>query len=175
LKKSNKRRKFYNNKFTLLEKNPPINAWLKLGNNLEYNRVPVSDLPEEVRENGLTTKFNSAIVAISGSTEHTVVSVIGLRPDKGNVIDEHSMVYYYDNVNSINNFGGIIHHGNWQGRTTTMTDQQVAAIEASGLTAAFTYKEIPLPGSGSLQNLDEKGMLTGLSKQFKILIENKKK
>lgn len=160
------------NKFSPISNLPNRSELESIVDNLEYKRIDVSELPEEIKGNGLTDKFNSVIIAASGSTDSMVYSVIGLRPD-GDDIDEHPFVFYYDNNNPSSNFGGIIHHGNWPGRTFELSENQKTALNLSGLTASFTYKDIPTNSSGSLYDLQKKGMLEGITSQFKILLNKK--
>jgi hypothetical protein len=145
----------------------------KIVSNFEYRKIENFQLPQPLRVNGLVQKCNSFIVAASGSTDGMLYSLIGIRPDKGNVIDEHPFVFYYDYNDNTRNFGGIIDHGDWQERTVPLDNQQLAAISASGLTASFTYKSIPPDGSGSLEDLRANNMLEGLSDQFEILFRHR--
>jgi len=161
------------NKFSKLEDLPNENDIKKIVNNFEYKKIENHDLPKPIDSNGLISKCNSFVLCASGSTEGMLYSFTGLRPDKGNVIDEHPFVFYYDYNDPSNNFGGIIHHGNWSGRTVKLEPWQIAAMDSSGLTANFTYKGIPPGDSGSLSDLNDKGMLKGVSDQFQILINNK--
>lgn len=163
------------NQFSPLDTLPDKSHWESLIGNMEYKRIPTSDLPSSVRDNGLTAKFNSVILAASGSTASMAYSAIGLRPDKNDKLDEHPFVFYYDNNNDSENFGGIIHHGDWNQRTIDLNPNQITALSASGLTASFTYKDIPPNSSGSLIELNDNGMLQGVSEQFKILIKEKEK
>lgn len=161
------------NQFSPIENLPDENEMKSLVGNFQYKKMEINGLPEVIKENKLTSKFNSAIVAASGSTTGMLYAVVGLRPDKGNVIDEHPFVFYYDYTDNSKNFGGIIHHGKWDQRTYPLTKWQLDALESSGLTASFMYKEIPPYGSGSLDDLRTNGMLDGLSSQFETLFKNK--
>ena len=163
------------NQFSPLDTLPDKSDWESLIGNMEYKRISVSDLPSEVRENELTDKFNSVILAASGSSASMAYSIIGLRLDKNDKLDEHPFVFHYDNTDDSENFGGIIHHGHWHERTTNLNPSQITALSASGLTASFTYKDIPPNGSGSLTDLNDNGMLKGVSEQFKILSKEKRK
>lgn len=163
------------NKFTPLEELPNENDLTKIVSNLNFKKVKIDDLPDPIKNNGLTNKCNSFLAAASGSQDGMLYSFVGFRPDKGNVIDEHPFVYYYDYNDPNKNFGGIIHHGEWDGRTVPLEPDQIASMSNSGLTADFTYKSIPHDGSGSLEDLRDNGMLEGLSAQFDILIKNKPK
>jgi hypothetical protein len=161
------------NQFSPLENLPNEDDLKKMVENFQYKKIETHQLPNEIFTNGLSQKFNSVIVAASGSTAGMLYSFVGLRPDKGGVIDEHPFVYYYDNNDSSKNFGGIIHHGDWDQRTYQLEQWQLDAMASSGLTASFTYKEIPSGSSGSLEDLRENGMLDGLSSQFETLFKNR--
>jgi len=142
--------------------------------NFEYKRIEKDELPRPIDTNGLVEKCNSFILAASGSTDGMLYSLVGIRPDKGSVVDEHPFVFFYDYNDPKNNFGGIIHHGDWNGRTTPLDNLQISAMSASGLIASFTCKTIPISGSGSLDDLRQNGMLEGLSDQFEILFNKGK-
>lgn len=163
------------NQYTPLDNLPDENHLKKMISNFEYKRINTNELPSPIDNNGLVEKCNSFILAASGSTDGMLYSFVGIRPDKGNVADEHPFVLYYDYNDPKNNFGGIIHHGDWNGRTTPLDNTQISAMSASGLTASFTYKTIPTEGSGSLDELRQNGMLEGLSDQFEILFKKGKK
>lgn len=161
------------NQFSPLDNLPSEEDIKKLVSNFEYKKIEISELPSPFNNNGLVNRCNSFIVCASGSTAGMLYSFVGLRPDKCDVIDEHPFVCYYDYNDPSKNFGGIIHHGTWDGRTFPLEPWQIAAIDASGMTANFTYKSIPPDSSGSLDDLRSNGMLNGLSKQFEILFRNK--
>jgi hypothetical protein len=163
------------NQFARLDHLPEEQHLRKMISNFEYKKVELHELPIPLDKNGLVSKCNSFILAASGSSEGMLYSFVGIRPDKGNVIDEHPLVFYYHNSDPSQNFGGIIHHGNWMDRTIPLSLEQISAISASGLTASFTYKSIPPGSSGSLEDLRNNGMLEGLSAQFDILLKNRKK
>ena len=163
------------NHFSPLEDLPNEDDLKKIISNFEYKKIENNELPYPIFNNGLVNKCNSFLLAASGSSEGMLYSFVGIRPDKGDVIDEHPFVYYYDYNDASKNFGGIIHHGDWSSRTTPMEEWQIAALNSSGLTASFNYKTIPPGGSGSLNDLKANGMIEGLSDQFEILFNNKPK
>ncbi|MBL7867161.1 MAG: hypothetical protein JNM71_03995 [Flavobacterium lindanitolerans] len=158
--------------FTQLDNVPDKETMSSLVDNLQYKRICTDFLPDEIKSNGLVTKFNSVIIAASGSTETMCYTIVGLRPDQGNtVIDEHPFVIGYNNNHPTQSFGGIIHHGDWNGRTQNLTQEQINILNTSGLTAEFTYKDIPMNTSGSLYDLHQKNMLEGISDQFITLLK----
>lgn len=163
------------NQFSPLRVLPNEDELKQMVNNFEYKKIENHELPLPISTNGLVHKCNSFILAASGSTECMLYSFVGIRPDKGNVIDENPFVLYYDQSDPSKNFGGIIHHGDWSERTIPLETWQISALASSGITASFTYKTIPPQTSGSLDNLRANGMLDGLSKQFGILFKNKPK
>jgi len=161
------------NKFTRIPIIPPRSIMENLVPNLTYKKLTVDELPDEIKSNGLTNKFNSVIAAASGSTGGAIVFTInGIRIDHDK-IDEHPFVMYFDADDPTKNFGGIIDHGDWPDRTTFLESWQETAISASGITANFAYKGIPHWTSGSLYDLDDNGMLEGFKKQAAILFKNK--
>lgn len=160
------------NKFHPLNKLPEESVMKGLVNNLEYKRINISELPEEIKNNGLISKFNSVILAASGSTDTMCYTMIGLRPDEGNtVIDEHPIVIGYNHNHPTQSFGGIIDHGNWQGRTVLLEPHQSELLSLCGITSSFTYKNIPPNTSGSLYDLNKNHMLQGVSSQFELLLK----
>ena len=164
------------NKFSPLPVLPAESDLGKIVCLFEYKRVYRSELPTPLNTHPLTEKCNSFLLASSGTTQTEVVyTVIGIRPDKGDVIDEHPFVFYYNRKDPAKNFGGIIHHGDWPGRTVSMETWQTEALARSGLTAEFTYKSIPPDGFGSLYDLHENGMLEGITKQFEMIFKNLRK
>ena len=163
------------NQFTPMADMPDEDELKQIVDNFEYKKLEIKELPHPIVDNGLVNKCNSFVLAASGSTECMLYSFVGLRPDKGDVIDEHPFVFYYDYNDPKKNFGGIIHHGDWPGRTVQLESWQIDAISSSGLTANFTYKSIPPGGSGSLDDLNKAGLLEGISKQFNLLLNNKPK
>lgn len=163
------------NQFSPLDELPDESDLKKMVDNFEYTKIENYQLPGPIASNGLVDKCNSFVMAASGSTAVMLYTFVGLRPDKGNVINEHPFVLYYDYNDSSKNFGVIIHHGDWPERTKQLEPWQVAAMDASGLTASFTYKSIPPGSSGSLDDLRANGVLDGISEQFNILFNNKPK
>lgn len=160
-------------KYSPLNNLPQREVFEKLVGNLEYKRIETTELPSEIQNNELIKKWNSCILAASGSTETMCYTIVGLRPDENNtVIDEHPIVVGYDNLNPSHNFGGIINHGKWKGRTLELEQYQIDLLNTCGLHSGFTYKGIPPKTSGSLYELNENGMLEGVTKQFNILLKN---
>ena len=97
------------NKFSPLPVLPAESDLGKIVCLFEYKRVYRSELPTPLNTHPLTEKCNSFLLASSGTTQTEVVyTVIGIRPDKGDVIDEHPFVFYYNRKDPAKNFGGII-------------------------------------------------------------------
>lgn len=163
------------NQFCPLDDLPNEEELKKIVPNMTFKKITNNELPSQIKNNGLVKECNSFIAAASGSLNGTLYSFIGIRPDKGNVIDEHPFVFYYDHNDASNNFGGIINHGNWSERTIPMEQKQIDAMTASGITANFTYKTVPFGSTGSLMDLKKNGILDGISTQFDILMKNNPK
>ena len=134
------------------------------------------ELPDFIQDNGLTKKFNSALVVASGSTTQDFYGIIGYRPDENNtVVDEHAFVYVH-NKEDDKWQGGIIHHADYPGRTTSLPSEFTNALNISGVTANISLERAPNIESGSLGYLDQNKILSGVSKNFYIANEkiNKK-
>ena len=93
-----------------LSKMPTEQEVSELVDLFEYRKLEVAQLPETIRQNGLTDKFNSVVLTASGSTSGNYYTFNGIRPDKGD-LDEEPFVFYFDHEDEQMNFGGIIHHG----------------------------------------------------------------
>ncbi len=129
----------------------------------------VHELPEFIRNNGLTGKFNSALIVASASTTQDLYAVIGYRPDEDNtVVDEHAFVYIHNKVNNTWK-GGIIHHADYLGRTSELPQEITDALDISGVTASITLDRAPNIDKGTLDYLEENNILTGVSANFYIV------
>jgi hypothetical protein len=130
----------------------------------------VHELPDFIQDNGLTDKFNSALIVASASTTHEFYGVIGYRPDEDNtVVDEHAFVYIR-NIEENSWKGGILHHANYQGRTTNLPLDITEALNVSGVTASISLERAPEEPYGSLGYLEENNILSGVSANFYIAI-----
>lgn len=161
---------------TRLDLYPSSGSLANIVEDYTYKCLTPDNLPHEISNNGLCKKFNSVILAASGSSSGICYAVVGIRPDKNNtVIDEHPFLYYYDHQDTSKNFAIIVHHGNWDKRTFDLTSEQTDLLNKCGLTADITFKNIPQQNSGSLFSLYQSGSLVGMSSIFEILIEEKEK
>lgn len=133
-----------------------------------YGHKQINELPDFIQQNGLTKGFNSALVVASGSTAYDFYGVIGYRPDEGNtVIDEHAFVYLKDNgTNEI--LGGILHHADYEGRTSPIPQNIQDALTVSGVTASISFSRMPSEVTGTLDDLLNQGILSGVSANFNI-------
>lgn len=133
-----------------------------------YEHKQVNELPDFIKNNGLTNNFNSALIVASGSTDYNFYGVIGYRPDENNtVIDEHAFVYLVHKPTN-NVIGGILHHADYEGRTSTIPIDIQEALTISGVTASISSPRMPKQISGSLDDLLDDGILSGVSANFNI-------
>lgn len=131
-----------------------------------YKIVKVGELPEFIKKNGVSQKFNSALVVASGSADQNFYGIIGYRPDKRNtVIDEHAFVYIEDK-NSQNIEGGIIHHASYDGRTTELSAEMTQKLNDSGVTTEISMSRLPTFPSGSLDDLKNDNIMNGVTANF---------
>ena len=113
--------------------------------------------PDEVR--GLLPsgppleKCNRVFIMASGSPQVSAFMVNLHRvdfPDKA--VDQEPFVVVFDHE-TCSASGGIVHHGNWKGRTEYPDEGFFAALAASGIQAYFPLKEVPTAGSGRIEDL----------------------
>lgn len=129
----------------------------------------VHELPDFIRNNGLTDKFNSALIVSSASTSQDFYGVIGYRPDEDNtVVDEHAFVYIHNKEDNTWK-GGIIHHADYPGRTSELPQEIKDALDISGVTASITLDRAPEIDNGTLDYLAENNILSGVSANFYIV------
>lgn len=112
----------------------------------EYRILTSGSYPPELPDD-LTRKFNHAYCIASGSASSVVYVITGERID-GNKIDEHPFIVAFDRQTG-KGYGGIIHHGNWDGRTTNIPDEMFKHISASGIQNYYPLQKLP-SASGSL-------------------------
>ena len=156
------------NFFTEFESDFDAEKWRDYIPTNTYQFKQVNELPDFIQNNGLSKKFNSALVVASGSTSYDFYGVIGYRPDENNtVMDEHAFVYLKDN-NTNEVIGGILHHADYSGRSTPIPVNIQNALIASGVTASISFSRMPNQISGSLDDLVNQGILTGVSENFNI-------
>jgi len=129
----------------------------------------VHELPDFIKNNGLTNKFNSALIVSSASTTQDFYGVIGYRPDENNtVVDEHAFVYIHNREDNTWK-GGILHHGNYEGRTTDLPQDITDALNISGVTASISLDRAPQELTGPLNYLEENNILSGVLANFYIV------
>lgn len=140
-----------------------------------YSYKEVNELPDFIQNNGLVDKFNSALVVASGSSDYDFYTVIGYRPDeKNSVVDEHAFVYMYDKTNESWD-GGILHHADYDGRTTPLSKESTEILNISGITASILLERAPEQKDGTLEDLEKENILSGVSKNFWISNNEMKK
>lgn len=122
----------------------------------------------------LKKKFHSGILASSGSDASVIMySFTGIRKD-GDYIDEEPFIALYDSGSLSASLCGYIHHADYEGRTTRLTQEMIAKIALSGSQYDFTFKRKPDPIIGSLEDLKKAGLLDGLENSWKIGEEKNK-
>lgn len=112
----------------------------------EYRILTSGSYPPDLPTD-LTRKFNHAYCIASASVSSVVYVITGERVD-GNEIDEHPFIVAF-NRETGTGYGGIIHHGNWDGRTTEISAEMAAHISSSGIEKYYPLQKLPT-ASGSL-------------------------
>lgn len=160
------------NYFTEYKNEWNIHKWQSYCPELTYKEVELVELPGWLPQR-LVSKFNSAVVASSGNTEVFVVVIMGYRID-GSFIDEHPYVVTFDKNNG-KSYSGIIHHGDWSGRTTKIPPKMKKLMKTSGITPNFKLSRKPGKPKGTLAELKRKGILGGFAHSVKIIERERKK
>ena len=149
-----------------------INKWQRECPELTYKVVSTNELPNWL-PTGLTNKFNSAVIAASGNTQTYVGIIMGFRVDHDN-IDEHPYVVAFDKLNN-QEYSGFIEHGNWDNRTTPISPEMESLMAASGVSVTFSFNRKPLSPNGTLEDLNNQGILNGYKKTVNTIEEKRKK
>lgn len=138
----------------------PMNSW---------HHREVNELPQFMQDNGVTRKFNSALVGASAGTGYNYYCALGYRVDEnGTKMDEHAWIYIEDTATGKIE-GGLIDHATYEGRTTEIPPNIQTALRASGVTASITTKRMPPRGeSGTLPELEALGILSAVTANFGI-------
>lgn len=163
-------------KIKFLNSYPSSGSFERLVDNYMFKCIDTADLPTEITQNKLCQKFNSVLMAASGSDEGISYAVVGFRPDNNNTeMDEHPYLFYYDHQDSLKNFALQVDHGDWSNRTVSLEPWQTEKLRRCGITTDIVFKNIKRNTSGSLFDLYGSGSLVGISDMFSILDKEKHK
>jgi hypothetical protein len=138
------------NQFSGLNVVSSLSAFEKLCPVNEYRILSSGEYPADLPTN-VSQKFNQAVMVASGSSSSVVYMINGIRVDKDD-LDEEPMIVAFDRDTG-KGFGGIIHHGNWDGRTMPMPEEMRVHVSSSGIQSYFPLDHIPPSRSGSLSEL----------------------
>ena len=98
---------------------------------------------------------------------------MGYRIDHDS-IDEHPYVVAFNKTNN-QQYSGFIEHGDWDDRTTPVPQEMQRLMSASGITVNFSFSRKPIQPIGTLQDLNNQGILNGYEKSvYKIEGERNK-
>lgn len=104
---------------------------------------------------------NCVIVGASGSTIDTIMYFANYCRIDGCEIDQEPYIELYSGGSMQPSLYGIIHHANFNGRTETLTERELAKITASGASADIQFTAKPENKSGTLEELRTQGKLIG--------------
>lgn len=133
---------------------------------MTYKVVDQTQFPDWL-PSSLTNKFNSAVMAASGNSVTYVAIFMGFRIDH-NQIDEHPFVVAFGKDNG-SEFSGLIEHGNWDGRSTTIPPEMERLISASGFSTHISFGRKPEVSTGTLEDLKSQGILNGYEQAVNII------
>lgn len=121
----------------------------------------------------LTEKFNSATVGCSGNNDVSVFIFTGYRIDK-DAIDEHPyVVIFHQDEKEV--YSGFIHHADYEGRTSEIPPEMEESMQKSGVTVEFNFKRKPSFNEGTLEGLQEEGLLDGFIYSIKMALKEREK
>ena len=158
-------------KFEKFEKESwSLNEWQNICPELTYKVCKPSELPNWFPKS-LKDKFNCCSIASSGNTETYVGIIMGYRIDKLD-IDEHPYVISFDKRTGYS-FGGFIHDGHWELRTTQIPTEMMKSINISDFTAEYQFFRKPLSKEGTFDDLKKQDILNGYEKSVEIVERRK--
>jgi len=130
--------------YSNLNKTCPLNYYRVVS----ADQVPIA-LPESLRN-----KCIGAIIIGSGNQTFSTYVINLLRVDeKDSAVDQHPFICAMNSDNEIDLTAGIVHHGNWLGRSSYPGTSFFQAITGSGITAFYPVIGVPPKDFGSLDEL----------------------
>ena len=117
-----------------------------------YRVISPAEIPSVI-PSGLVAKVDSAFVAASGTEHGDILFMLNLnRVDKNaHAVDQEPFsILFHPSGGS--NSGCLVHHGDWEGRTSKPPQNFWDAIQASGMNRYYPFEEFP-NDSGPLSEL----------------------
>jgi len=142
-----------------------MEKWLEIAPRFSYKVVPPAEFPPWLPSTWLS-KCNSATIATSGNEEVDVAIFFGYRVDGLN-LDEHPYICTYNKITDAYE-SGFIDHADYVGRTTPFPKDVLTAMSLSGIQADIKLHRHPDMPTGTLDDLSDKGILTGYEKAIEI-------
>jgi len=159
------------NVLQLIETLTKPDDWLEWSPDLKYQIVESGSYPPFVAS-GLAQKSPFSMIICSGSNVGFTGWFIPYRVDK-DAMDSEPYVYTY-NYETGEEESGIIHHGDWEGRSNPYPSGSMSAVmTASGFDPSFTVKQFPNQKSGSIEDLVKGGYAEGFRKPEEIFKRKK--
>ena len=142
---------------------PNKETWNQLCPENEYRVISHADaLKEGIIPNGMNN-INSVIIAASGSCDDRIMYFANYcRHDNGS-IDQDIYMELFESGSSQPSLSGILHHGDFPGRTEILNPDELNRIAASGSTADIRFAAKPNKNQGTLEELHLQGKITGFN------------
>lgn len=146
---------------------PDKSKWNEICPDMEYRVIDGSKAHElGIVPTGMT-EVNSVAVGASGSTSETVMYFANYFRIDGTEIDQEPYIELYESGSNLSSLYGILHHADFDGRTETLSSNELAKIAASGSTADIQFTAKPTNNSGSLDELRTQGKIKGFEYAWK--------
>ncbi|MBN1190985.1 MAG: hypothetical protein JXA46_14615 [Dehalococcoidales bacterium] len=120
----------------------------------EYRVIKPNELTGIIPD-GLIQKADNILIMASGTATGTVIYMANINrvDEKDKAIDQEpfGLAFLSDDTTTS---GCLIHHGNWDARTTRPPEEFWGNIAASGIGNCYPISEIPKNPSGSISELN---------------------
>jgi hypothetical protein len=120
----------------------------------EYRIVSPNSVPAVIPR-GLLKKAESVLVVASGSPEGQILYMVNIhRVDTpaGAIDQEPFGIVFHGSTPS--SAGCLLHHGNWQGRTTKPPQEFWTALNSSGIGSCLPIETLPKNAAGPIAQLN---------------------
>lgn len=142
----------------------------------QYKLITRDEIPDFILNTSMSGKLHSALVASSGNDKAHYFVTICYRPDGGNtILDQEPYVVLFDKTKAgaaEPKLSGFIHHAKFSGSRQPLDKNVTHLLSLCGVTANIKCVSVPQKATGTLQDLQNEGLLTGT--EFTVDVAGKK-
>lgn len=106
------------------------------------------------------------VVGASGSLDDTITYFANCFRIDNQSIDQEPHIEIFISGSNDCQFQMTFHHGNYSGRTKSLTSYQINLLKASGSNVDIGFKELPSNDTGSLFDLRNENKINGFDYSF---------